>query len=91
MSTKVQIRRDSASDWTSANPTLSAGEMGYEQDTSKMKVGDGTTVWNSLAYFAPPSVASAGTLTAMGMWLLLTLPAVHCSLRLCLIQIQIKL
>ena len=38
MATKLQIRRDSASDWTSANPVLSAGEMGYEQDTSKMKV-----------------------------------------------------
>ena len=56
MTSKLQIRRDSASDWTSANPTLSAGELGYEQDTSKMKVGDGTTVWNSLGYFSPPSV-----------------------------------
>ncbi len=56
MTSKLQIRRDSASDWTSANPTLSAGEMGYEQDTTKLKVGDGTTVWNSLGYFSPPSL-----------------------------------
>ena len=67
MATKLQIRRDSASDWTSANPVLSAGEMGYEQDTSKMKVGDGTTVWNSLAYFnvPTPGVTTVANMTAL--------------------------
>jgi hypothetical protein len=58
MATKVQIRRDSASDWTSVNPVLTAGEMGYEQDTAKMKVGDGSTAWTSLGYFAPPTVTT---------------------------------
>ena len=51
MATKMQIRRDTAANWTSANPTLSNGEMGYETDTSKMKIGDGTTAWASLGYF----------------------------------------
>jgi hypothetical protein len=46
----LQIRRDSAADWTSENPTLAAGEEGYETDTGKRKVGDGSTAWNSLAY-----------------------------------------
>ena len=50
MPTKIQLRRDTASDWTSANPTLAAGEFGYESDTTKFKVGDGSTAWNSLAY-----------------------------------------
>lgn len=50
MPTKIQFRRDSASDWSSANPTLAAGEFGYETDTTKFKVGDGSTAWNSLAY-----------------------------------------
>jgi hypothetical protein len=48
--TIIQIRRGLAATWTSLNPILSAGEMGLETDTKKMKVGDGATVWNSLAY-----------------------------------------
>jgi len=43
-------RRDTAANWTAANPTLLAGELGYESDTGKWKVGDGTTAWASLAY-----------------------------------------
>lgn len=50
MATKIQLRRDTAANWTSVNPTLSAGEEGLETDTSKRKVGDGTTAWNSLGY-----------------------------------------
>lgn len=45
-------RRDTAANWTSANPTLEAGEWGYETDTKQVKMGDGTTAWNSLPYFA---------------------------------------
>lgn len=49
---KVQIllRHDTASNWTSANPTLAAGEVGIETDTHKIKVGDGITAWTDLAY-----------------------------------------
>lgn len=43
-------RRDTAANWTSVNPTLAAGEFGYETDTGKLKIGDGTTAWNSLEY-----------------------------------------
>ena len=50
MATKIQLRRDTAANWTSANPTLSAGELGYESDTDKVKVGDGITAWTSLTY-----------------------------------------
>lgn len=45
-----QFRRGTAATWTSANPTLSAGEMGIETDTHFFKIGDGTTAWTSLAY-----------------------------------------
>jgi phage-related tail fiber protein len=48
--TIIQIRRGLAATWTEQNPVLSAGEMGLETDTKKMKVGDGTTAWNSLGY-----------------------------------------
>jgi hypothetical protein len=51
MSYQHQLRRGIASLWTSANPTLPEGVQGYETDTGKMKIGDGTTAWNSLAYW----------------------------------------
>lgn len=47
---QMQQRRDTAANWTSANPTLLSGELGFETDTYKYKLGDGTTAWNSLAY-----------------------------------------
>jgi len=53
MATKIQIRRDTAANWTSVNPTLSNGEFGYETDTNKLKIGDGSTAYNTLSYFVP--------------------------------------
>jgi hypothetical protein len=50
MAVKIIIRHDSASNWTSANPTLSLGELGFDTDSKKYKLGDGTTAWNSLSY-----------------------------------------
>ena len=50
MADLIQIRRDTASNWTSANPTLAQGELGIETDTSKIKVGDGSTAWSSKTY-----------------------------------------
>ena len=50
MADMIQIRRDTAANWTSANPTLAQGELGIETNTSKLKSGNGTTVWNSLGY-----------------------------------------
>ncbi len=50
MASRIQTRRDTAANWTSANPTLAVGEMGYETDTDKFKMGDGTTAWTSLTY-----------------------------------------
>lgn len=50
--TLIQIRRGSASQWTSTNPTLSAGEWGYETDSGRYKLGDGLTAWTSLDYAA---------------------------------------
>ena len=51
MADVIQIRRDTASLWTNANPTLAAGEFGYETDTTKIKIGDGSTAWTSLGYY----------------------------------------
>jgi hypothetical protein len=51
MAARIQFKRGLSSSWTSANPTLFVGECGFETDTGKLKVGDGTTAWNSLDYF----------------------------------------
>lgn len=50
MAVKFQHRGDTAANWTSVNPVLSSRELGLETDTGKMKFGDGTTAWVSLAY-----------------------------------------
>lgn len=47
---RFKIRRDTAANWTAINPILSAGEEGYETDTRKSKVGDGSTNWVGLLY-----------------------------------------
>lgn len=46
----LQIRRDTAANWTSNNPTLASGEFGYETNTGKFKLGDGSTAWVALSY-----------------------------------------
>jgi len=58
MAIQIKVRRGTASEWTSADPTLAAGEIGAETDTSKLKVGDGSTAWSSLAYTAADASAA---------------------------------
>ena len=65
MSVKIQFKRTTASAWTSLNPTLSAGEVGYETDTGKYKIGNGATAWTSLAYAVTANLAFA-TLNDLG-------------------------
>ena len=56
MATRMQQRRGTASQWVSSNdgdgPILNAGEIGWESDTNKFKVGDGVSYWADLDYFA---------------------------------------
>lgn len=65
MSVKIQLKRTTASAWTSLNPTLDVGEIGFETDTKKFKIGDGSTVWTSLPYSITANLAS-GTLNDLG-------------------------
>jgi hypothetical protein len=50
----IRQRRDSASAWTSANPILHSGQLGFELDTRKLKIGNGTDTWNNLPYVGTP-------------------------------------
>jgi hypothetical protein len=63
MAVQIQLRGDTAANWTSTNPTLSAREIGIETDTNKFKIGNGSTAWNSLAYFGLVSPTFTGTVT----------------------------
>lgn len=60
---KIILRRDTASNWSSANPTLSGGEIGIETDTLKFKLGNGSTAWTSLNYYATPELNDTGDVT----------------------------
>lgn len=51
MAIRIQLRRDTADNWASANPVLLAGELGIETDTLKIKIGDGSN-WNSISSYA---------------------------------------
>jgi hypothetical protein len=52
MATRMQQRRGTAAQWTAANPILAAGEIGFETDTNKFKMGNGSSAWSALQYFA---------------------------------------
>jgi len=58
---QIQVRRDTAANWTSTNPVLAAGEIGLETNTRKTKFGDGTTAWTSLAYATSGGITSSDT------------------------------
>jgi hypothetical protein len=62
MAVRIQMRRDTASNWTNNNPILAEGEMGLEIDTNRWKIGNGTNIWSALPYsnsiFSGPSAVS---------------------------------
>ena len=55
--TKVQLRRGSAAEWAKYNTILAAGEIGFEDDTYRFKIGQinpatgALYAWNDLEYF----------------------------------------
>jgi len=57
MASIIQMRRDTAANWTTADPILAEGELGFETDTGLAKLGDGVTAWASLGYWAPAPAA----------------------------------
>jgi len=68
MATRMQQRRGTASQWTSSNegagPILNAGEIGWESDTNKFKIGDGVSYWSALTYFVDATDVIASSLGA---------------------------
>lgn len=61
---RFQVAGHIAADWATGNPVLLDREWAVERDTGKVKLGDGVTAWNSLAYFGPSSASPTTTLQA---------------------------
>ena len=63
MAIQIQLRRDTASNWSSANPILAQGEVGLVIDSEPYvgKIGDGTTSWNSLPFSIGASQSPGGS------------------------------
>ena len=59
MATRMQQRRGTAQQWTTANPILAAGEIGFESGTNKFKIGDGVNTWSALTYYASAAEIAA--------------------------------
>lgn len=56
-----QLKRDTAANWSKNNPILSEGEPSFVIDENRLKIGDGVTAWNDLAYVGENSVVNAQT------------------------------
>jgi len=75
----IQLRRDTAANWTSVNPVLADGEIGCETDVNprKFKIGDGSTAWNDLPYeadvvYSGAAALSTGLATVSATWVTAT-------------------
>ena len=67
MATRMQQRRGTAAQWTAANPVLASGEIGFETDTGKFKMGNGSSTWSQLIYFANAAELVAAIDSVVGM------------------------
>jgi len=65
MLTRMQQRRGTASQWASDNPVLGAGEIGFEIDNSRFKIGDGVNTWSNLDYFSNEADVTTAINTAI--------------------------
>ena len=63
MANRIQIRRDSQSNWNSIDPVLADGELALTYDNNQIKIGDGANNWSSLSYTTPSfaTVATSGS------------------------------
>jgi len=73
MAVRIQLRRDTASNWSTNNPILRPGEVGVETDTLKFKIGPTVTApaigtaWNSITSYA--NVTSTGLANSLASYI----------------------
>lgn len=61
----LQLKRGTAARWFELNPVLAVGEPGFEYDTKKLKIGDGSTAWNNLPYVGEGELYTSPTFTEL--------------------------
>lgn len=59
--TRIQLRRDTITNWNSTNPTLAAGEIGYDSTNNQLKIGNGSTTWTALEYASGGATVKVAT------------------------------
>ena len=64
MATQMLQKRGTAAEWASVNPRLADGEIGFEEDTHVVKIGDGSRSWTQLpvSYISKTIVQNKGDL-----------------------------
>ena len=60
MTVKIKLRRDTYTNWYTANPILALGEPSYDTTNNKIKVGDGSSSWRNLDYLTGSTDAGVG-------------------------------
>ena len=68
----IRLRVGSEYEWSTADPTLAAREVGVTTDTHRIKVGDGVTPWSSLPYADAQSAANVPLTAVTGDYDVLT-------------------
>lgn len=53
LNSTLLFRTDSNNNWSTSNPILKAGEPGWDSINKRLKIGDGTTLWNNLSFAFP--------------------------------------
>ena len=52
---KILNRSDTSVNWSTVNPILAKGQIGFDISNGKNKIGDGVTPWDNLQYFVVES------------------------------------
>lgn len=61
VNTTFKLKRGTAARWEEVNPILDQGEPGFVYDENRLKIGDGITPWNELAYIGESNIFSGET------------------------------
>ena len=67
MPSQIKCRSGSSAAWSVANPVMLSGEIGYDETTGNIKIGDGTTAWNSLRYERQGATGGVGPTGPQGV------------------------
>lgn len=62
--TLFQLRRGYEAAWQKNNPVLASGEPGFCIDKNAIKIGNGQTAWNDLAYIGGEGKSGGGVFNA---------------------------